>query len=90
MADRDKVIKGLNCCTKDVLCDSCPYTCKNNIWPVPLMLDVLELLGEAVKPKRYEETRYNGELVACGDCMHELEMKPRYCPYCGKKVQWDA
>lgn len=51
---------------------------------------VLELLleKEAVEPKHYEPTRYNGELFACGDCKHELEKKPRFCPYCGKEVKW--
>jgi len=44
---------------------------------------------EAVKPKHYEATRYNGELFACGDCRHELELKPRFCPYCGKAVKWE-
>lgn len=44
----------------------------------------------SVEPKLYPATRYNGPLYACGDCKHELtEKKPRFCPYCGKPVNWD-
>ena len=52
---------------------------------------IKKLLQEqkAVEPKHYEPTRYNGELFACGDCKHELEKKPRFCPYCGKEVKWE-
>ena len=65
---------------------------------VPLMTlngiqvaDIIELLqAEPVEPKRYPETRYNGPLVACGDCLHELmDKKPKFCPYCGKPVKWE-
>ena len=55
--------------------------------------DAIVLLKEqeAVEPKHYEATRYNGDLFACGDCKHELETrKPKYCPYCGKAVKWDG
>lgn len=45
--------------------------------------------AEAIPPKVYPETRYSGELLACGDCRHELEeKKPMFCPYCGKRIRW--
>jgi len=51
---------------------------------------IIELKREAVSPKRYPETRYSGELMACGRCGHEIEgRQQRFCPFCGRVVKWE-
>lgn len=55
MADREKVIKGLECCTHGVAqCPICPYDPRNNALPVDCMSglakDALELL-KAQEPR---------------------------------------
>lgn len=88
--DREKVIKGLEQCKEGGSCDGCQYNINTSKCISLLHADALAMLKEqeAVEPKHYEATRYNGELFACGDCRHELELKPRFCPYCGKAVKW--
>ena len=59
--DREKVIKGLECCHDTVDCRHCPYPCYceyADAWPKQLMTDALALLKEqeAVKPVLDEQT----------------------------------
>jgi hypothetical protein len=42
--------------------------------------------GEAVKPKSTGvEPNYN-----CGNCRMPIQQGYPFCPWCGKKVKWDA
>ena len=92
MADREKVMKGLECCLGSNDCDiepkeDCPYKgmC---LCAMALHLDVLALLKEqeAVKPvKQIEEN----EWTVCGHCRKHLISKWMFCPYCGRKVKWE-
>lgn len=40
----------------------------------------------AVKPREQEETRI---WTVCGNCSQHLISKWLWCPYCGRKVQWE-
>lgn len=101
MPDREKVIKGLEHCTKDG-CRDCPYE-KNcdvfdNAFSGTLVKDALELLKEQepVKPVKTWDT------YLCGNCnrnvYHEerdgclvlYEERYTYCPNCGKRLDWNA
>jgi hypothetical protein len=72
MAEREKVIKGLELCKQDAkLCFSeteCPYQCEFPRCCLKLMADTLELLKE------------RDEVVRCKDCKH-WEQQTGHCPY---------
>ena len=83
MTDREKVIKGLECCLDNdgcYTCDKCPYAATDeerkhvgwNCHEADLQKDALELLKEQ-------------ELVVrCKDCKHHRFHPYEKIPYCGK------
>lgn len=83
MMDRDKVIKGLECCTYAKLpipCDKCDYFGNdeyNDPWScrISLMRDALTLL-KAQEPRemKLEEIKQ----AAAGGCMYWMELKEKY------------
>lgn len=98
MIDREKVIKGLECCRNlnppdDWGCpEECPYSIESNPHRCcafdPLLNDALALLQEQepVQPKEQEETR---TWTVCGNCSQHLISKWSHCPYCGRKINWE-
>lgn len=89
MADREKVIKGLEACLDEADCTKCykdgpgfGYACRES-----LMRDALVALKEqeAVEPREQEETR---TWIVCGNCFQHLISRWLWCPYCGRKVKW--
>ena len=100
--DREKVIWDIERCichVPDACRDCSKYSGEVDFDPIPcmeaLLSDALALLKEQepVKPYRDEEWP-NGE-YACGCCAQALFdkgklMRPRFCPWCGRKVKWDA
>ncbi len=105
MIDRQKIIKGLECCqySSKSHCDGCPYDYNArgycNECTADLATDVLELLNEnrAVKPVRDSET---GRFWICGNCGGYVgfedndEYDPNefsnFCADCGKPVLWEG
>ena len=101
MTDREKVIKGLNCCKtvgKDFPdCHNCPYT----VLPgaecyTGMFCDALELLKEQEPVKPVEHEPYMTALFGdyrlgydCGACKELIMYKMNFCPWCGRKVKWD-
>jgi len=102
MAEREKVIKGLECCMvgdgHSPKCELCPYatvgddTCQTMDG---LFADALALLKaqEPMKPTRYQEGRWF-KTWRCGVCGGTLvfrngEDKPSYCTDCGRAVKWE-
>ena len=96
--DREKVIKGLECCTG--YCDDetgCPYFDIEDDCEEKLRADALALLKaqEPMEPTEPDEDnmRYCG---VCGSPVgYEVLEAPgieyvqyNYCPNCGKKVRW--
>ncbi len=55
-------------------------------------LNAMQMLAEQepVKP-RWTHPTADKSVMMCGNCGIEIPLgKPRYCPWCGKKVKWDA
>ena len=99
MADREKVIKGLEHCGQPTECVGCPYDSLTGGCFTKLKADALELLKEQ-KPEepliiRKDEVDEVYDYIAkCPECGMTWAMwhseKMRYCPGCGKAVKWDG
>lgn len=100
--DREKVIKGLHCCshTDGVNCIYCPYNISDTDCTASMSMDVLELLKEQEAKKVVESTNmYTGlPITHCPKYtvsldrylygrMHEGQIN--YCPMCGQAVKWE-
>lgn len=102
MIDREKVIKGLECCREmdGHACQKCPYVsdCNNMSAGIPhLASDALELLKEQepgkvfhAKDRSINETY--GKTGFCPRCNQLVVwgVNRRYCGFCGKGLIWDA
>lgn len=93
MADRGKIVKGMECCVSGEHSE-CPYRDRDNdngmlkCWN-ELMRDALELLKEQ-EPVKPVDRWDHGFYYACGSCGKELGIiLPSYCQYCGKAVKLD-
>lgn len=100
MADREKVIAGLESCAKSdpenwcyQMCELCPYElklaagCKHI-----LAADVLELLKEyePVAPKVEPGLVAAFNVYSCGHCDTVFHLwRQKYCANCGRAVKWD-
>lgn len=93
MIDREKIIRGLHCCsrTDDDNCCNCPYDARDSDCSALMSMDVLELLKEheAVAPIPPTD---ESDLWKCGNCNHQLfrVTHQRYCSECGRQVKWDG
>ena len=101
MNEREKVIKGLECCMAEKICTSkCPYKgqCDDGGYYYSKAIeDALSLLKaqEPIKPK------VNIDTWVCGNCGTRIERQSligpnavlaetfNFCPECGKAVKWD-
>ncbi len=93
LINREKVIKGFECCLiygdGCNKCTNCPYL------PEPDCIrqnkrDALALLKEqeAVKPKKADnpdESEY-----CCGICGYPLWLDEFYCAHCGRRIEWES
>ena len=100
MIDREKVIKGLECCAdlqRDTMhraCDVCPYnddprqgTC---VTLFPLFRDALVLL-KAEKKTKVVFKQYDGSIESeCGNCGLYLDKAYSRCPKCNKELDWNG
>ena len=101
MADREKVIKVLECCLKESdhlysnPCNGCPYEGQECI--DRMKADALALLKEqdAVEPKQvdlYGKDEWWGLVCVCPDCKAEWmsdKADTHFCPKCGQAVKWE-
>lgn len=94
MADRKKVIKGLECCTDGfMMCkrERCPYYGKapiDSTCRIELEKDALALLKEQepISPD-YDPATLTW---SCGNCGQAFDRcKNKFCRMCGRKVNWD-
>lgn len=98
MPDREKVIKGLECCNS-VSCQKCPYNgnkeCNNRgFFYSQAIEDALTLLKEreAVPVDTKMIGMPNGmdiEAFCCPDCRIVLDESFHFCPNCGQAVKLD-
>lgn len=95
-ADREKVIRGLECCANPTptYCRKCPYKGTPDDYPhciyERLVVDALALLREQEPVGVEKGIGY----LYCGGCKTALAPldwpKPwKFCPWCGKRVRWE-
>ena len=95
--DREKVIKGLECCIRhgenaEVGCgrkDECPYEQNGLKCWLDLNRDALAMLKEqeAVEPKVEKAILdYQSWHYICGDCGGQIDIHDNYCRHCGRVV----
>lgn len=101
MPDREKVIKGLECCLAwpkrgPERCAECPYAVSDHFvcFPDDLLADAISLIREQEPVKPYRGDRWPKDAYCCGHCAQALvdtgkNNRPKYCPQCGRKVKWD-
>ena len=103
MPDREKVIKGLECCTKGNTCSSdCPYfkevAMTDGRCITALQADALALLKEQEAKTGHwiEKEDYNLDTYydcsVCGESWSMIDGTPwengmNYCPHCGAKME---
>lgn len=86
MPDREKVINHFT--------DAIEASGDETLWRlarVDIIEDAIALLKEQepVEPRWTHPTVYKNVLM-CGNCGIEIPLgKPNYCPWCGRKVNWD-
>ena len=101
MPNKEKVIKGLECCSKGAVtpyvatcrfCADCPYGENDIPCTRELARDALALLKEqeAEQPIVHENS-YGWKFYYCPKCKQEFyqNRKQAYCDKCGKAVKWD-
>ena len=97
MNDREKVIKGLECCTRgDVCISDCPYfkevPMADGRCITAVQADALAMLKEQ-EPVIPKEERLNDvdSIYRCGNCgTHFYYRQQKYCAICGRKAKWDG
>lgn len=93
MIDREKVIKGLECCTADG-CDGCPYEVDDDLKGECIKRtqeDALNLIRKA--QEQVAEPVYDGKGWSCGACGEIYRdvldaALYRHCPGCGRRLIW--
>ena len=100
MADREKVIKGLQCCKSPNDHEHCPYNTgvHYNVCTYRLLSDAVELLKEQepIEPKtgkwitRLRHEHYPSgkpyEEDFCSECGKRGSLEYPFCPWCGIKM----
>jgi hypothetical protein len=101
MADRGKVIKGLECCAamSGDACRNCPYgnECRDTDLPygMPhLAADALAILKEQepIAPSVCGSKEPDGHgcwWYMCSKCKMPIAPKERFCRRCGQAVKWE-
>ena len=90
MADRVKVIKGLEICANRVPgkydCNKCPYEIDGNYCEINLTNDAIALLKEQEEIRHGEwKWSHGGECSECG--YHNSNFDYKYCPMCGAMME---
>ena len=98
MLDREKVIKGLECCMSESRCYKCPYQtegeCENGTSYYSKSIEDAIALLRKQEPVTWS---YDGFDLKCSNCglhindeLYYIMDKPiSFCPACGRKVKWD-
>ena len=99
MTDREKVIKGLECCNAPNNHEECPYDGAEhyNICTHQLLNDAIKLLKaqEPVEPQHlHDKSRLP---LKCGNCGAFIiiiggfcgDYKAKFCCECGTEVKWE-
>ena len=98
MADREKTIRGLECCTAFdskgfPLCEECPYADDGTCHELDqLHRDALSLLKkqEPVEPERAHSGGGSTWWNVCGNCKTAINPNDKFCHECGRAVKWNG
>ena len=88
MTDREKVIKGLNCCTHTdgAECPNCPYW-QDDDCVEALNADALALMKEQEKIGHWIYKKYD-DMFMCSCCeKYSIRNDYPYCHWCGAKME---
>lgn len=98
--DRERIIKGLHCCshTDGINCLQCPYDNTSEDCTALMAMDVLELLKEQEAKQGKWERQYSRPGVyanlfwwcsVCGEPTryNDAGIFYQYCPHCGAKLE---
>ena len=88
MPDREKVIKGLEFCSK-CCSQNCPYF-ESDMCIALLANDTLAMLKEQ-EPVKPEQEHSGGGLTwwnVCGNCKTAINPNDKFCRKCGRPVEW--
>ena len=94
MPDREKVIKGLECCMKWTgepntaicHCSDCSYT-NMDILGERCLIDLINDALALLKEQEAVEPRVSTAEQRCGHCNKVIEMDWwQFCPWCGKRI----
>lgn len=95
MIDKDKVIKGLECCNVGTMCDECDYHI-SQFCLHELKADALALLKEQepiepiIKQEMDDVCSCIDAVAYCGKCGAYIgRLKQNYCHECGQAVKWE-
>lgn len=96
MAEREKVIKGLECCISEYTCRGCPYRgegeCEDGGYYYSKAIeDALALLREQEPVEPHVERDSDGDswYYGCGACHEAIDYKDKFCRHCGREVKWE-
>ena len=94
MPDREKVIKGLECCIesdRECICpDKCPYADAEEIedrCETQVKLEALALLNDQTAEAEMEGGG-SSWWFACGECRGAIDSQDKYCRHCGRRIIW--
>ena len=99
MPDREKVIKGLECCTMMTTleypyrCKECPYQINGNPCErFTIMKDALELLKEQEAVEPHSHLTDDSDLYfTCGKCGRVIWSESyKFCPICATRIAWNG
>lgn len=96
MVDREKVIEGLECCSRTTAepnCEECPYYKDKTDCSGEMMRDALALLKEQEPRNALNIVKvHEGTLGNCPTCGAELMSyyNEIHCGRCGQAVKWNG
>ena len=91
MTDREKVIKGLECCNTPNNHEECPYNGAEhyNICTHQLLNDAIKLLKAQEPVEPVQDMVGDALFWVCGSCGHDVSSSDWYCANCGRAVKWE-
>jgi len=95
MADKEKVLKGLENCAIKQSCLGCPYCKGNATCQDDMAKDALELLKERLEPVEPHmviagsEAEWQTWWYKCGACSGQVNPGDKYCWHCGRALKWE-
>lgn len=96
MVDRQKIIKGLECCKEACAIGGCPYwngSIIDGSCMLKLHADAISMLKEQEpeEPIRMHHTEHKQtDNYRCRKCGNDLYFEQRFCEACGCEVKWDG